>query len=142
MASEDDDLRARRAGSDKEQGYNTVVALERVATESKRVEVLLLHLVLELAWKEGQLMMELILVGGSSVMTVTVSLDTHSGILQVSGIVECLRVVYSAYQGGCTDNLCRPQCQRLEVAQAKEDAVAMQMLKVSCRGKTSGLLLQ
>ena len=65
MASEDDDLRARRAGniklsarekslcyrydqpidkqcasssgSDKEQGYNTVVALERVATESKRV---------------------------------------------------------------------------------------------------------
>lgn len=100
MASEDDDLRARRAGSDKEQGYNTVVALKRVATESKRVEVLLLHLVLELAWKEGQLMMELILVGGSSVMTVTVSLDTHSGILQ-----------------------------RLEVAQAKEDVVAMQMLK-------------
>ncbi|XP_037415765.1 uncharacterized protein LOC119278533 [Triticum dicoccoides] len=198
MASGDDDLRARRAGniklsarekslcyrydqpidkqcasssgSDKEQGYNTVVALERVATESKRVEVLL-HLVLELAWKEGQLMMELILVGGSSVMTVTVSLDTHSGVLQVSGIVECLRVVYSAYQGGCTDNLCRPQCQRLEVAQAKEDVVAMQMLKVhkfsrmnnsggrggkgchkffiaktvlqvSCRGKTSGLLLQ
>ncbi|XP_044351878.1 uncharacterized protein [Triticum aestivum] len=99
MASGDDDLRARRAGSDKEQGYNTVVALERVATESKRVEVLL-HLVLELAWKEGQLMMELILVGGSSVMTVTVSLDTHSGVLQ-----------------------------RLEVAQAKEDVVAMQMLK-------------
>ncbi|EMS46198.1 hypothetical protein TRIUR3_04463 [Triticum urartu] len=81
-----------------------------------QVEVLLLHLVLELAWKEGQLMLELILVGGSSVMT-------------VSGIVECLRVVYSAYQGGCTDNLCRPQCQRLEVAQAKEDVVAMQMLK-------------
>lgn len=99
MASGDDDLRARRAGSDKEQGYNTVVALKRVATESKRVEVLLLHLVLELAWKEGQLMMELILVGGSSVMSV--SLDTHSGVPQ-----------------------------RLEVSQAKEDGVAMQMLKV------------
>ncbi|XP_044451322.1 uncharacterized protein [Triticum aestivum] len=127
MASEDDDLRARRAGSDKEQGYNTVVALERVATESRRMEVLLLHLVLELAWEEEQLMMELILVGGSSVMSV--SLDTHSGVPQVSGIVECLRVVYSACQGGCTDNLCRPQCQRLEVSQAKEDGVAMQMLK-------------
>ncbi|XP_044451324.1 uncharacterized protein [Triticum aestivum] len=98
MASEDDDLRARRAGSDKEQGYNTVVALERVATESRRMEVLLLHLVLELAWEEEQLMMELILVGGSSVMSV--SLDTHSGVPQ-----------------------------RLEVSQAKEDGVAMQMLK-------------
>lgn len=73
--------------------------MKKLSFSFVQVEVLLLHLVLELAWKEGQLMMELILVGGSSVMTV--SLETDSGVLQ-----------------------------RLEVAQAKEDVVAMQMLKV------------